>query len=56
MADCSFILFNKSFLQLRLVGARGGRAFARKPARPPRPSANLANDCSAACGFPADYR
>jgi hypothetical protein len=29
MADGSFILFNKSFLQLRLVGARGGRAFAR---------------------------
>ena len=36
MADCSFILFNKSFLQLRLVGARGGRAFAQTcaPAAP----------------------
>jgi hypothetical protein len=29
MADYSHILFNKSLLQLRLLGARGGRAFGR---------------------------
>jgi hypothetical protein len=29
MADYSYILFNKSPLQLRLLGARGGRAFGR---------------------------
>ena len=29
MADHSHILFNKSPLQLRLLGARGGRAYAR---------------------------
>jgi len=29
MADYSHILFNKSPLQLRLLGARGGRAYGR---------------------------
>ena len=29
MADYSHILFNKSPLQLRLLGARGGKAFGR---------------------------
>jgi hypothetical protein len=29
MADYSYILFNKSPLQLRLLGARGGRAYGR---------------------------
>ena len=29
MADYSHILFNKSPMQLRLLGARGGRAFGR---------------------------
>src|ERR1700724_2098217 len=29
MTNCPFILFNKSPLQLRLIGARGGRAFGR---------------------------
>jgi hypothetical protein len=29
MADPSYVLFNKSPLQLRLLGARGGRAFGR---------------------------
>lgn len=30
MADPSYILFNKSLLQCRSLGARGGRAFGRK--------------------------
>jgi hypothetical protein len=30
MADHSHILFNKSPLQLRQVGARGGKAYGRK--------------------------
>jgi len=30
MADYSHILFNKSPLQLRLIGARGGKAHRRK--------------------------
>ena len=29
MPDYSYILFNKAPLQLRLIGARGGRAFGR---------------------------
>ena len=29
MADYSYILFHKSPLQLRLLGARGGRAYGR---------------------------
>jgi hypothetical protein len=29
MPDHSYIFFNKSPLQLRLIGARGGRAFGR---------------------------
>ena len=29
MTDYSHILFNKSPLQLRLLGARGGRAYGR---------------------------
>ena len=42
MADYSHILFNKSPMQLRLLGARGGRAFgrnqrARRALSPPSP-------------------
>ena len=42
MADYSHILFNKSPMQLRLLGARGGRAFgrnqrARRALSPPPP-------------------
>jgi hypothetical protein len=29
MADYSYILFNKDPMQLRLIGARGGRTFGR---------------------------
>ena len=40
MTDYSHILFNKSPLQLRLLGARGGRAYGRKrrARRAPHPS------------------
>jgi hypothetical protein len=41
MADYSHILFNKSPLQLRLIGARGGKAYGRnqraRRARMPMP-------------------
>jgi hypothetical protein len=45
MTDYSHILFNKSPLQLRLLGARGGRAYGRnqraRRARMPMPPAAL---------------
>jgi hypothetical protein len=45
MADYSYILFNKSPAQLRLVGARGGRAYGRnqraRRALTPTPPRNM---------------
>ena len=45
MTDYSHILFNKSPLQLRLLGARGGKAFGRnqraRRALLPAPSATV---------------
>ena len=46
MADYSYIYFNKTPLQLRLIGARGGRAYgrnqrSRRALLPPPPPAVL---------------